>query len=496
MRSAALALAVVLAAAATACTTPIPTRGGISVSGTRSTPAASTTPEQQAPATPGSPGAPVVTFASVSPRASSSPVGLASPTPKASAHTGSPLPPGTFPAGTPLPPPNSPPPTGLTADDGITVTGGSLLVEVTDGTGAAVPNALISVYGPTLGVTGANSSGKARLDPLMPGTSYRVVVSAAGHVTTAAEAVKIEKDATTTLDVPMKDATSVSGRVTAGGAPVPGAVISTGDAAALTDADGKYTLAGLDPAAHSVQLRVSKPRYATSTITVSVGATAASVPDVALDDGSKSVYVQFDGVKPDGFAGMRARLAAGGWQLTETPPTSGGTWIVMAPHAALAPGAADQLAAFVKAGGKAILVGEWGGFSGYSPVVANTLAHALGLHFNPDLLRATGDPSGWLGASVFVPPGMGGSIQTYMGCSVFGVGAMQPIARTANTGYRVQNYTGPAAQTVVMGGPFGAGKAIVVGDTSMWSDEDTDGNGTPNLAEANNQTLLDELLAW
>ena len=40
------------------------------------------------------------------------------------------------------------------------------------------------------------------------------------------------------------------------------------------------------------------------------------------------------------------------------------------------------------------------------------------------------------------------------------------------------------------------GKVIAVGDTSMWSNEDSDGNGTANFNEADNRKLLQQILSW
>ena len=62
--------------------------------------------------------------------------------------------------------------------------------------------------------------------------------------------------------------------------------------------------------------------------------------------------------------------------------------------------------------------------------------------------------------------------------------------------YRVQSNAAVGVKDMVIGGPFKAGKAIALGDSSAWLDEDTDGNQTPNARTADNLKLIARLLDW
>ena len=70
------------------------------------------------------------------------------------------------------------------------------------------------------------------------------------------------------------------------------------------------------------------------------------------------------------------------------------------------------------------------------------------------------------------------------------------LAQTGQLGYRVQAGPQTGAHTVAAGGPYKAGKAIVVGDASAFSDDDTDGDQIPNAAEAENLRFVERLLDW
>ena len=87
-------------------------------------------------------------------------------------------------------------------------------------------------------------------------------------------------------------------------------------------------------------------------------------------------------------------------------------------------------------------------------------------------------------------------LKLYESCSLFGLAPMARLAQSSSSAYRVQDNAVAGAQAVVMGGPFKGGKAVAIADASGFTDDDTDGNGTSNLKEANNAELIGQLFNW
>lgn len=414
--------------------------------------------------------------------------------------------PGATPAPTPTPSPAflppSIPPGGAYSDQGIEVFGGRLFVEVKNEAGEAVPGAVVKVYGPTLAVGDVNDKGQLTLAPLAEGAGYRAIVEAPGYATLQVGNIEIKKETTVSERPRLSRGAELSGRVTAGGEPVAGAVVSDGLNSTLTDSQGAYTLGGVTPG--SVTLTASKPRHQTASRSVNVSAGGAAKVDLGLNPGGAVAY--FDGtVAPgvglDRFGTLQQRLRDQGWSLSEQPPGSEGVWILTSPGATLANDQIERLVTFVAQGGKVVILGEWGGFSGFNHASANRLAHAFGLHFNPDLLR---DPSErhpeWLTVRNFLqshPATSGVSALTlYQACSLFAIAPMGTLAQSGKGAFRVQANAMTGPHSVVAGGPYRGGKAIVVGDASAFTDADTDGNGKANILEADNARLFTQLLDW
>ena len=76
-----------------------------------------------------------------------------------------------------------------------------------------------------------------------------------------------------------------------------------------------------------------------------------------------------------------------------------------------------------------------------------------------------------------------------------GATPMVPLASTGSSAYRVQAGA-TEARAVAMGGPYGAGKAIALGDSSGWLDENTDASGESNVKTADNLKLIARLFDW
>jgi hypothetical protein len=224
--------------------------------------------------------------------------------------------------------------------------------------------------------------------------------------------------------------------------------------------------------------------------------TLSAATPVAYFDGSVA-----PGVPLSKLSGLQKALSDKGWQLASAPPEHEGVWVLVSPSQALSQDTIERLVTFVAQGGKLVIFGEWGGYSGFQNPGTNALAHALGLHFNPDLIR---DPSStnqdWLTIQSF-PPGLSvvdgiKSLKFYQSASLFGLSPVNILAQTAVGTRHVQDDSEGGPYSVVMGGPYKAGKAIALGDTSAFTDEDSDGNGIPNINEADNSRFIAQLFDW
>jgi hypothetical protein len=387
------------------------------------------------------------------------------------------------------------------SDAGIKLLGGSLVVEATDGT-RPVTQAVVDVYGQTLATGVGDATGKVTMGPLAAASGYTVIVRAPGFATLRQPDLEIKQKMTTSVRLALIPGATLGGRVSAAGQPVAGAVVSDGINSTLTDAEGRYVLEGVVPG--QATLRVSKPRFQASVRAWAGAAGAVDGLDFELAATGASLF--FDtraasGLNPARYAGLKQALTGLGWTLVETPPPSpGDAWVLVCPAESPSPETIAQASAFVAQGGKLILLGEWGGYGGFDNLGANALAHGLGLHFNPDLIREAGGRSPeWLSIKRFEPLVFGTdgpkAAQLFNACSLYGLSGMRALASTGAQAYRIQSGEA-ASRPVAMGGPYGAGKAIALGDTSAFSDDDMDGDGTPDYKNADNLRFWEKLLAW
>lgn len=394
---------------------------------------------------------------------------------------------------------------GAYSDAGYAVFGGSVAVEAT-ADGQPARGAMFKLYGPTLATATADPSGRANFGPLAPGPDYRLVVTQGGRATFSSAPFEVKKKETTRQAVRLAAGAVIRGKVTADGQPAGGAVVSDGTNSVLTNADGTYELTGVTPGA--VTLTAGKSRFAQASRDVAAAAAAPVSADLALTAAEPVAFLDAGingGVPAARLGALRQHLAARGWKLVDAAPAGPGAWVVLSPGRDLTGAELERMTSFVAQGGKLVVFGEWGGFGGFRTPAANALVHRFGLHFNPDLVReptaAAGADQAWLGIARFngtKVPAVADikGIQLYQACSLFGLAPMQELAQTGQLGYRVQAGPQTGAQTVAAGGPYKGGKAIVVGDASAFSDDDTDGDQIPNAAEAENLRFVERLLDW
>ncbi|MEB3284075.1 MAG: DUF4350 domain-containing protein [Candidatus Sericytochromatia bacterium] len=392
------------------------------------------------------------------------------------------------------------------SDVGFEVYGGHLQVDVRH-EGRPLSNARVSVFGPTLAAGSTDSEGRLRLGPLLPSSDYRVRVDAPNFVAIEQTAIDIpaREEDFPLQPFTVRPAAWVRGRVLAGGRPIEGVVVSDGSSQALTDAGGQFELRSV--AAGTLTLTASKPRHtlATRAITTQVGRWTEA--DFILQATTAKVYFDYgvaSGVEPEEMTGLRQYLETQGWQLLDAPPSQAaeGAWVMVVPGRDLSRAEQERVLNFVAQGGKFVLLGDWAGSKGFRNSSANAVLGRFGLHISPDLLRdfSNGNAPSWLTINRFQPnhPVTRDVVSLkFYGCaSVFGLFPMLPLAQTGDTAFRVQALLSGSQQSLVCGGPFKGGKAVVVGDCSAFLDEDTDQNGRSNFDEADNKRFFVQMLDW
>ncbi|MFN3429416.1 MAG: DUF4350 domain-containing protein [Candidatus Sericytochromatia bacterium] len=281
------------------------------------------------------------------------------------------------------------------------------------------------------------------------------------------------------------------------GKPVPGAVVSDGKVGVLTDENGRYAI-GL----FETQLRVRKPGFAGATIEASRETTAQVRLGAATQAPRVAIDTRWVGSRMDAF---RDHLAEAGVPMKAYPATPLAQIDVLM---LVTPGAfrAEELSAvraWLRAGGRLILCGEWGGYPSQDLDLLNALASDAGITFTGATVKLTdAEPAGqeWLSIKGISPPSLGqltGSedLHLYTSTSLSLSAPAQPIFSTDRRSYSVlASRTGP--QVVGAVGASALGKVFALGDSSLWLDEDSDGAGSPNWRRGANFRLAEALIRW
>ncbi len=387
------------------------------------------------------------------------------------------------------------------SDGGFDVAGGSLSLQV-QREGGALPGAKVHVYGATLASGVTNARGEVTFAPLAEGDAYRVVVEADTLASAVLDNLTISRKTPLRRVLTMVAEQRVTGRVTDGQSGIPNALISDGLNTATSDDSGAFFLKGVSQG--TATLFASAANKTPIVVTTDQINGQSGVRDLVLSSGNRDVYLDpasLSGTPRPQFTRMQAFLRDEGYRINQTPPTRGGVWFLLTPE--VMPSTAQMLA-FVRSGGRVIICGEWGGYSSLRIRELNGLAHGFGLHFNTDLVRyldSTGSQKAeWLSVRNLRPgsPITQGveALNLYQSGSLFGISPIQSLALSPTRTLRIQSARTPAVHHVMMGGAFGAGRVVALADASMWSDDDTDGNGTINFLEASNRRLLKNLLNW
>lgn len=272
------------------------------------------------------------------------------------------------------------------------------------------------------------------------------------------------------------------------GKPLPQAAVSGAWGAVLTDDRGRFALpaeeAGRATIAASGFLSVSQWLKPEATIQLQPRSVRRLVIDLSHQPlgGLGSL---FDGLSTLWrHTGFRVELCDRFPDLSEVE-----VLVVAAPRWVYAEGQREAIARFVQAGGKLVLLGEWGGFGGYDPDGFNQLAKLFGIRFNHDLIR--GPEGSHVQARHWSDHPLAPS---RAGISLWGATSLtvQPPAEAIAfaDGFRVAQSERPAVVAVAL---YGAGRVIAVGDSSLWTGV-TD--GTMPLLEADNRQWAQTVVTW
>lgn len=412
----------------------------------------------------------------------------------------------------------SPPPVMATATP-LPIPTKDVQIFITDAQINGIAGARIEISAPSVPTQQAttDSQGLAHFPALRSDTEYTIRVEAEGYLSTS-RTVKllalptIQNSDILLLGIKLEARSSaLSGQVVdAQGQPLADVVVFDGKQSVLTDAKGRFELAYAEPA----QLRLSFARqgYQTQVRTPviqphqqldlgQIQLPARSGPlRVSLDTSHAPLGQQEEDIL-SALRGLKAELTGQGISfqtmnslenLTETD-----ILVLASPSRSFSVEEIGTIQAFVLNGGKLIVLGEWAGFGGFDVSATNQMLKPFGVHFSEDTLREQG--SGTLRITRFMPHALTRNLNQvvlYQAGSVQNESAPQAqiLARSSDQSFSILSNTG--AYGVLLASLYGAGKVILVGDTSFLTNEDSDRNGTANLYEADNLKLGFNLFQW
>lgn len=275
------------------------------------------------------------------------------------------------------------------------------------------------------------------------------------------------------------------------GKPLAGAVVASDKAAALTGADGRFSLPD-----RTGTLTVRKIRYTPRMIT-------PSSDRIVLSPDDRKVRVAWDQRwQSPGMEGLMGHLAANGFAVT---PVSQGTLpedqdlYVLPSPAWFTRAAYEEYLRQAGRGAKIVVLGEWGGYDGIDLSACNALGTKAGITFVATAVRTYGDRATeeWL---TFRATGsvLGGDFP--QGVRLFTAGALDLAApalsllATDAEGIRIQTWS-RGVQTVAAAGPLGRGSLVALADTSLFTDE-LGPDGSPHWKALDNPAFAVSLLNW
>lgn len=365
-----------------------------------------------------------------------------------------------------------------------------------------------------------DSDGMATFKQIPQNAIYNIEVAKAGFENTSRTAdlgkLVTQNQAKISLKIIVTPVTTgVNGKIVdAQGKALAGASVFDGTSTTDTDDQGRFSFAY--DQGQNVTLRVKKTGYSSRTQQVQLEmGKPLDLGTIALQPETTQRVIGIDLTHNSfGLSGTNAlqnyqqvqsTLEAEGYQvlqitadLLNTLPKLDGL-LVLSPQSAFSVEEKAAIQAFVFNGNKLVLTAEWAGFGGFSHANANQMLAPFNLVLGTDTLRST-DKTGFLSTTNFEDHPLVAGIQQlkfFQASSVrlnaLGQAGALPV-RTEDNTFRIVNTIG--AFGLIGVAPFGSGNVIVLGDSSLWSDEDSDGNQVRNLDEADNRKLLSQIFSW
>jgi hypothetical protein len=172
---------------------------------------------------------------------------------------------------------------------------------------------------------------------------------------------------------------------------------------------------------------------------------------------------------------------------------------LISPSLEYSPEEIQTLAAFVKSGKKLVITGEWGGYSGFSPDSINEFLKQVNLRINQDLVKESenthyqSNPQQLL-VSSFQQSELTANISKLVLFSTASIEILDEntnkneariVALSSNNSFKIKADEKQAGLVAIS--HLEQGTVILVGDTSLFTDQQVNANGKVNLEEENNE---------
>ena len=376
-----------------------------------------------------------------------------------------------------------------------------------------------------------DNTGKVFFDKLTPENNYNVEVKSANYisnsVSTASSNLVVTAGATVDLEVKMyKVLGTLSGKVVSDNdQPLEGSVITVGNDTALSDNQGNFRVNISNLSAQSVS--ISKTGYQTleyGSIGFLPTEKDKTTGTVKLKKIERPISVLFDtSHKPFGndgitnFNNLSSALQSSGYQVSfenffNKPADTIDILVISSPSVEYNEDDLSNLEKFVRSGKKIVVLGEWGGFGNFSSQSINKLLEQANLKINTDVVKENDKNNFILNneqiiSSTIIPHFITNNVKKlsfYSSASVELINAgarsldqniTKLLAYNSVSGFKIQIYN--QGQFGLIGvSTIGVGKVVVIGDTSIFSNNDNDKNGKANIDEFDNKRLMTNIFSW
>lgn len=379
-----------------------------------------------------------------------------------------------------------------------------------------------------------NSEGKSIFDSLPESINYNVEVSAAGYksnsVSTSSAKLEIKADNPVYLTVNLfKSQVALTGKVlNNNGQPVEGAIIKAGDNSGLSQADGTFNINITNIA--NLPVNISKTGFTAFSYgnvdfskqgNLNIGEiklTQSLSSPVILFDISKVPFGNVEGANVNLFSKLNNVLNSAKYKtlfidfFAQPNLDEIDTVVIASPFLDYSDAEIDKLSTFIKSGKKLVILGEWGGYGGFKADSLNNLLKEANLRINPDIVKEV-DPQNFqatdeqIVTSAFNPHYITRNLTKlafYSSASVEVINGGIKTLDTNNTkllalstsaSFRIQTFN--RGQFGLAGvSTLGSGKIVVLGDSSIFTDSDSNDNGISNLNEFSNQQFALNIFSW